>query len=91
MGYFTVELGKQQLFFVLVVIIYMDLTSPSKGGSRASSRSSRRAGTDTSTPVKSGISGFFLMATGQIESAEVSQILSIIIASYFVCTVTSDS
>ena len=62
----------------------MDLTSPSKGGSRASSRTSRRAGTDSTTPVKSGISGFFLMATGQIESADVSQIYYLF-ASYFMC------
>lgn len=50
-----------------------DLTSPSKGGSRASSRGgSRRAGADSGLTSKNGISGFFLMATGQIESADVS-------------------
>lgn len=50
----------------------MDLTSPSKAGSRASSRGSRRAGADSGLTSKNGISGFFLMATGQIESADVS-------------------
>jgi hypothetical protein len=50
-----------------------DFTSPSKGGSRASSRGgSRRAGADSGLTSKNGISGFFLMATGQIESADVS-------------------